>query len=246
MKLFAVILLCSLVAGSTLATTPPLSDNSKNQVITSAITGGVTGLALTALAAGVAKCANPAPITKNDVAYWGIAGGVATAAGALLGGFCEYFSLPEKQFEYAKQELSLISQDPVISILYQTKAADWINTLKGQFCRSRFPLMNAFSNLSAHYDTIVKVKSSLNDALAAESQALRQETQELQEYANATMMLLQAVLSTITAEPNYTAECTAKAQEDSAFALAQVAVAQQMRLANEWNRPKVYISQDRS
>ncbi len=247
MRCLKLILLCSLTAGSVLGTTPKLSSRSKNHIADAAYAGAGFGLLATAAGLAVRNFIKQTPPENHEIKQLAFGAMGLTAAGALIGAVWQYFYVPEKHFEYAKEKLSCISQDALIGALYQSKSEEWMNIVRSQFCRSRYPLMQAFSDLSAHYDTIVKVKYSLSNALTLDDAALRQEAQEMQEYANTTMMLLQAILGKITADANYTSECVAKAQEDSANSLKDIAVTETIRLANELTRPRViYVADGRT
>lgn len=241
-------LLFSLISGSVFSDTATrLSSESKKSIKNSVINGALAGLAATAATAGIINIIDPKPIDRHELKGWAITGTVLSAAGALINGIWEYASVPEKQFDYAKETLSNVSQKVVVGMIYQTKSEDWINTLKGLYARSRYPLSQVFSNLNEIYETVVSAKRSLAIVLASNHKELHAEARELHEYASTTLTLLQAVLSKITAEPNYVAECAARAQEEAAIALKNAAIAQTIRLANELNRPKVvYVADARS
>lgn len=230
LKLFKIILLCSLMAGSSFATVPSLSNKSKYPIVASAFEGGITGLSFVGFAASLRYLMDPTPfpMTNQELKEWGIAAAAITAIGALVGGACKYFSLPEKHFSYAKKEISRLCNDAIIGMVYKSQRTELINALKGYFCRNRYPLTSAFYTLNAHYDTIVKVKSSLTKVLNSEDKDLHQEAQELQAYADATLKLLKEALSAITAEPNFTSECAARAQEQTASAMRDAAFYQSM------------------
>jgi hypothetical protein len=223
------ILFLSFLMVNPLGAVPKLSSSSKKSIIASIIGGAITGLGITAFSAAVAK--DLKLLNPKDASSWAITGGAAALLGGILGGIGQYNHTPEKCIENVKQQLSLVSQDMLLGMLYQTKSEDWIATVKGYFARSRFPLMSAFSYLSALYDTIETANCSLRYIYYSDNEAVRQEAQELENYINTTRTLLQGVLSKITGEPNYTSECSAKAQEDAANALIQATLSPQARPA---------------
>jgi hypothetical protein len=236
MKFLKFILISSLAASSFAAPMAALSTKSKERVAVSAIKGGLNGLCLAGLAAFIHHITDQTGDSKVDLKAWGLFGGLAAVFGAAAGGISEYFWLSETRFASIKEDLSRISQDPFIGMLYQTKSEDWISKIKEYFARSRFPMREAFNNLREHYDKIVQANHVLNDILTSDVKYSKQEVQELLTYADTTLTLIKGVLSKITSEPNFMNESAVKAQEDAAHLLAQAAITQQIILASELAR----------
>lgn len=227
-----------LISSAAQGQTPALSYQSQKAVKSAIITGGLTGAALAGIAMALDGFISPTPM-GDRLKMWGFCAAVSSIACATVGGIWSYENTPEKYFGTAQEKIEQIGRNPFINRLYHASPKAWITLVKEKFFRARYPLLKAFNKLNVHYDELVRAQKLLEHLLESSDETLHQQAQELSEYAHAMITLLKNVIMAISSEPNFSAECAAKAEEDAARAQEAAALAQQLHYLNCTTRPQV-------
>ena len=212
------------LAGTSLDARIPLSPESEKSIIITSLKSGLVAMAGVGAFFALPALLKRKSLEGEEIAVALIFSALAGGAGSAIGSLWKARNVPEAQFTYAETELSSISQDNVLVLLFSADSQQWIPTLKTQFCRSQFPLLAAFNYLNAIYTRIINSQKSLDMVAHSHRVDLHMQVKELQLFAEVIARFLPDVLSAITNEPNFTLECSAKAQQDAAFAqMMQVA-----------------------
>ena len=201
----------------------PLSFESKKSVIAASFKAGLLAMASVGAFLVVPKLLAQKSLQDEEKANAIFFSALASYVGVAIGFLWKLRYVPEAHYTYAESNLANISQDSVLVALFSAESDQWISLLKKQFCKNQFPLLAAFNYINATHTTALECQKSLDSVALSHRTDLKMQADDLQLFASVITRFLPDVLSAISNESNFIHECSAKAQQDAAFAQMMMA-----------------------